>query len=83
MADDFCRRLVRGMDGQSEAMTLTREKEIWAIALCVEKHHGDDGDFYIAQQMDRLLSEGELDGMAMWQQVAERFGRLKAGCRGR
>jgi hypothetical protein len=62
-------------------MVFTREKEIWAIALWVEKHHGDEGDFYIAQQMDRLLAEGELDGMAMWRQVAERFEKLKTGCR--
>jgi hypothetical protein len=61
-------------------MTLTREKEIWAIALCVEKHHGNDGDLYVAQQMDRLVAEGELDGMAMWRQLAERFRRLKTGC---
>jgi hypothetical protein len=26
--------------------------------------------------MDRLLSEGDLDGMAMWRTVAERFKAL-------
>jgi hypothetical protein len=40
--------------------------------LWVEKHHCDEGDLYIAQQMDRLLAEDELDGMAMWRKGRER-----------
>ncbi|NYH96284.1 DUF6961 family protein [Novosphingobium marinum] len=57
-------------------MTLTADQELWAVALWVEKHHGDEGDFYIAQQMDRLLEEGDFDGIAMWRQVGERFEAL-------
>lgn len=57
-------------------MTLTREKEIWGIALWVEKKHGSDGWFYIAQQMDRLLAEADLDGVALWKEVSQRFEKL-------
>jgi len=57
-------------------MTLTPELELWGVALWVEKQHGEDGWFYIAQQQDRLLAEGDLEGMAMWGKVADRFGQL-------
>jgi hypothetical protein len=57
-------------------MTLTREKELWAIALWVEKNAGDDGDIYITKQIDRLKREGDLDGVAMWEKVWERYDAL-------
>ena len=60
-------------------MTLSKDKELWAVALWVEEHHGDMGDLYIAHQMDRLLDEGDLDGMAMWRKVRERFKSLRDG----
>lgn len=57
-------------------MTLTRDKEIWAIALWVEKHHGADGVHYIADQIATLAQEQDKAGMAMWLEVAERFEAL-------
>ena len=57
-------------------MTLTRDKELWAIALWIEKEHGDEGDLYIAQQMDRLLEQGEPEGLALWLEIRERFEAL-------
>jgi hypothetical protein len=47
--------------------------EFWAMALLVEKHHGADGWFYIAQQQDRLLAQGEDAGAKLWAQVGKRF----------
>jgi hypothetical protein len=57
-------------------MTLTREKEIWGIAIWVEKKHGSEGWFYIAQQMDRLLAVADFDGMTLWKEVSERYEKL-------
>lgn len=37
----------------------SRDQELWGVALWVEKHHGENGWFYIAQQKDRLLAAGE------------------------
>ncbi|MEZ5748721.1 MAG: hypothetical protein R3D83_02175 [Caenibius sp.] len=54
-------------------MVVSREQELWAVALWVEKHHGENGWLHIAQQQDRLLAEGDLDGVAMWRKVGERF----------
>ena len=55
---------------------MTRDQELWGLALWVEKHHGEQGWFFIAQQQDRLIAEAEFDGVAMWRKVAERFEAL-------
>lgn len=60
-------------------MVVSREQELWAVALWVEKHHGENGRLHIAQQQDRLLAEGDLDGVAMWRKVGERFEALRGG----
>ncbi len=57
-------------------MTLSKDQELWAVALWVEEHHGDEADLYIAGQMDRLLAEGDFDGVGMWRNVRERFEAL-------
>lgn len=46
------------------------------MALWVEKHHGPNGWFYIAQQQDRLLAKGDLDGVALWKDVGRRLESL-------
>ena len=48
------------------------------MALWVEKHHGSNGWFYIAQQQDRLLAEGEDEGAKLWALVGERFKEISA-----
>lgn len=57
---------------------MDRDKEIWAMALWVEKRHGANGWFYIAQQQDRLLAEGEDEGARLWARVGERFKAITA-----
>ena len=55
---------------------MNREKELWAMALWVEKHHGADGWFYITQQQDRLIALGEGRGAELWQEVGRRFRQI-------
>ena len=62
---------------------MTRDQEVWGIALWIEKTHGENGWFYIAQQLDRLITEGVFDGLALWQAVQERFEALRAASEGR
>ena len=57
---------------------LTREDELWGMALWVEKQHGEDGWLHIAQQQDRLLATGDTAGAALWRQVGNRFEELKS-----
>ena len=57
-------------------MVLTRDQELWGIALWVEKNHGESGPRYVASQIERLALEGDEAGVAMWRTVAERFDQL-------
>lgn len=45
-------------------MVLNRDQELWAVALWVEKNHGEEGTAYIAQQIQRLSNEGDEAGIA-------------------
>lgn len=57
-------------------MVLNRNQELWAVALWVEKNHGEEGPAYIAQQIQRLFDEGDEAGIATWRTIAERFDQL-------
>lgn len=46
------------------------------MALWAEKTHGDAAWLFIAQQQDRLLAEGDLDGVSMWREVSKRHKQL-------
>ena len=50
-------------------MVLNRDQELWAVALWVEKNHGEEGIAYIAQQIQRLSNEGDEAGIATWKTV--------------
>lgn len=58
------------------ALPVTRDQELWAMALWVEKTRGEDGWLYIAEQQDRFLAEGDFDGMKLWRQIGQRFEQL-------
>jgi hypothetical protein len=58
-------------------MVLTRDQELWGIALWVEKNHGESGPKYVASQIERLALEGDEAGLAMWRTVAERTDQLR------
>lgn len=60
-------------------MPITRDQEIWGIALWIEKRHGNGGWLHIAQQQDRLLAEGDFDGVDLWREVGRRYDELLQG----
>lgn len=57
-------------------MPMTRHQELWGVALWVQKTHAEGGWLFIAQQKDRLLAEGDIEGMAMWREVSLRYDQL-------
>ncbi len=57
-------------------VTLTREQELWGMALWVEKAHGSRGPSFIAEKIDLLARSGEEDGARLWREVARRFDSL-------
>jgi endonuclease YncB( thermonuclease family) len=58
------------------AVLVTRDQELWGVALWAEKTHGDRGPDHIAAQVARLAAEGDEEGIAMWRAVAERYDKL-------
>lgn len=65
------------MPAHARRIGLTRYQEIWAIALWVDRQHGTNGWFHIATEEDRLLASGDLEGIALWKVVAERWEQLQ------
>lgn len=57
---------------------MTRDQELWAVALWVEKRHGTDGPRFIAEQIGRLALVGDGVGVSIWREVAARFEALNA-----
>lgn len=57
---------------------MTRDQELWGIALWVEKHHGEDAADYIGQQIKRLAETGDEGGISMWLEVADRYDALQS-----
>ena len=59
-------------------MSLNPEHERWAEVLQIEKVHGDSAPYYIAEQIGRLATRGDLAGIGRWQEIAVRFDALQS-----
>lgn len=62
-------------------MVLTRDQELWAAALWVERNHGDSGLDHIEREVERLAAEGDEAGVETWEAIADRYRRLRAKTR--
>lgn len=56
---------------------MASEHELWAIALKVERDHGDSAPRHIAQKIGAAAIAGEWDAVNMWKAVASRFDQLR------
>ena len=63
----------------ARALVLTSNKEIWGMALWVERHHGAKGHSYIDKRIETLGAAGETAGANLWRDVAERSAQLRLG----
>lgn len=59
-------------------MVVSRDQELWAIALDIERRLGADGPRYIAEQIGRLALEQDPGGVDLWAEVARRYETLMA-----
>ena len=59
-------------------MAVTRDQELWAMALWVDREHGEDGERFIAERVLHFDAEGDDGGKQLWMDVARRFVGLKA-----
>lgn len=55
---------------------MTREHVVWAGAIWVEKHYGDDGGQFIATRIGSLVLEDDIVGVEMWEKIAAAFVQL-------
>ena len=56
---------------------VTRDQELWGIALWLQKAHGEEGGAHIAKQIERLTGTAYEAGIAMWLEVAQRYEELR------
>lgn len=56
---------------------MTPDQELWGVALWVERNHGENGWFFIAQQQDRLLALGDDAGARRWDEIGRRLEALR------
>ena len=54
-------------------MTLTRDQELWACALAVERRHGDAAFLHAATEIDRLDAEGGREAAGVSREVLKRI----------
>ena len=55
------------------------DREIWAAALQVERHHGDDAPKFIAERIGALAVAGDFEGVETWKAIAGRLDALRQG----
>lgn len=55
---------------------MTRDQELWGMALALVKQHGDQAPVKVAERIGQLAVQGEPQGVALWQEVAKRLNSL-------
>lgn len=59
-------------------MNPTRDVELWACALAIEREHGPKAFLHAAMQIDALDAQGEREAAAVWRDVLKRLEALEA-----
>lgn len=57
---------------------LTKDAELWACALAIEREHGLGAFLHAAMQIDELDAAGQREGAAVWRAVLQRLEELEA-----
>lgn len=57
---------------------VTREHELWALALWVDQEHGDGGEQFITERVLQFDAIGNKGGKDLWMDVARRFVRFRS-----
>ena len=60
---------------------LTKDAELWACALAIEREHGPGAFLHAAMQIDELDAAGQREGATVWRAVLQRLEELEAGRR--
>ena len=60
-------------------MTLTRDKELWACAVAIEREHGAGAFLHACFEIDRLDAQGQRAAANVWREVLKRLEALEGG----
>ena len=60
---------------------MTDDKEIYQSAKLLIDRHGDDAVIEAAMQADKMLEQGDLDGLATWNRILRAIEELRTGNR--
>jgi hypothetical protein len=54
----------------------SREHELWALALSIQRKHGGDGQRVIAENIAAFALAGEGGAVKLWHEIARRYAQL-------
>jgi len=57
---------------------MTRDQELWACALAIEREHGEATFLHASMEADRFDAEGQHDAALVWREVLKRIEKLEA-----
>ena len=60
---------------------MTSDLEIYRSAKLLIDRHGDDAVIEAAMMADKMLEQGDLDGLATWNRILRAIEELRAGKR--
>jgi hypothetical protein len=55
---------------------MVSELDIWRAANLLVKRYGDDAGFVAAQRADKMLANGDVDGLTVWKSILRAIGEL-------
>ena len=58
-------------------VTITREQEVWAMALWGDREHGKDAEEFMAAKVLHFEETGYAGGTELWMKVARRHVELR------
>ena len=58
---------------------MTRDQELWACALAIEREHGEGAFLHAAMEVDRFQTRGLRDAANVWSEVLKRIELLESG----
>ena len=60
---------------------MTSDLDIYRSAKLLIDRHGDDAVIHAAMRADKMLEQGDLDGLATWNRILRAIEKLRAGKR--
>ena len=58
---------------------MTRDEEYWAIALHLERKHGELAPAFVAERIGALAIADDVAGIETWKRIARKLEALRAG----